>query len=333
MSAGPRLPEHGESWAGRRAVVLGYGAGGHAVADALQHLGAETAVFGQSPAGPEWPERARLLEVLGVDLRLGEKPEDARFDQADLVVVAADEPQWSVPWAARAAGRGVTVWGEAEFAWRLRAPDAPAWLAVAGSRGVATTARLVQAIARAEGLSCDVAGSRNRPLPEAVMDPQPCDVLVVEASAALAAGMASVSCRAAVVLDVAPGERDTGIGRVYENAQIACVYNAADAATEALVAEADVIEGCRAIGFTLGMPGLSMIGLVEDIIADRAFVVDRHSNAAELGTTGDLERDGRAATPDLVECALAAAALARAHGVSQRAVRDGLRTALLPAAP
>ncbi|CAM5705248.1 hypothetical protein SMICM304S_00861 [Streptomyces microflavus] len=37
-------------------------------------------------------------------------------------------------------------------------------------------------------------------------------------------------------------------GRVYEGNTVACVYNAADPATEELVREADVEEGCRAIG-------------------------------------------------------------------------------------
>ena len=38
--------------------------------------------------------------------------------------------------------------------------------------------------------------------------------------------------------------------------QRACVYNVADPETERLVREADVVEGARAIGFTLGMPAV-----------------------------------------------------------------------------
>ena len=43
-------------------------------------------------------------------------------------------------------------------------------------------------------------------------------------------------------------------GRVYRNTEVACVYNVADPVTEQLVRDADVIEGCRAVGFTLGVP-------------------------------------------------------------------------------
>ena len=69
------------------------------------------------------------------------------------------------------------------------------------------------------------------------------------------------------------------------------------------------------------MPGVGMLGVVEDILADRAFIEQRDSSAAELCTIGDLASPA----PHVVANALAAAALARAHGVSQAAVRDGLR--------
>ena len=115
-------------------------------------------------------------------------------------------------------------------------------------------------------------------------------------------------------------------GRIYEQRQRACVYNVADPLTEELVREADVVEGARAVGFTLGMPGVGMVGLVEDILADRAFIEERETSAAELCTLADLAAPGTPGpAPHTVQNALAAAALARAHGVSQAAVREGLR--------
>ena len=45
--------------------------------------------------------------------------------------------------------------------------------------------------------------------------------------------------------------------------------------TEQLVEAADVQEGCRAIGFTLGAPSVGMLGVVEDVLVDRAFVAER----------------------------------------------------------
>jgi UDP-N-acetylmuramoylalanine--D-glutamate ligase len=65
-----------------------------------------------------------------------------------------------------------------------------------------------------------------------------------------------------------------------------------------------------------------MVGLVEDVLADRAFIEQRGSSAAELCTLEDLASPA----PHFVANALAAAALARSIGVPAAAVREGLRS-------
>jgi UDP-N-acetylmuramoylalanine--D-glutamate ligase len=142
-----------------------------------------------------------------------------------------------------------------------------------------------------------------------------------------------MSAHSAAVLNVAEDHLDwytgpTGMadyaadkGRIYERVQRACVYNVADPVTEQLVRDADVVEGARAIGFTLGTPGVGMVGVVDDVLADRAFVEERETSAAELCTIGDLASPA----PHFVANALAAAALARSAGAPTVAVRDGLR--------
>jgi UDP-N-acetylmuramoylalanine--D-glutamate ligase len=69
------------------------------------------------------------------------------------------------------------------------------------------------------------------------------------------------------------------------------------------------------------MPSVGMVGVVDDILVDRAFIAERQSNAAELCTVDDLPGPA----PHVVADALGAAALARAHGIPRYAVRDGLR--------
>src|SRR5581483_8813341 len=134
----------------------------------------------------------------------------------------------------------------------------------------------------------------------------------------------------AVVLNLAPDHLDwhgsmaayaADKGRIYQGNRVACVYNAADPETERLVREADVEEGCRAVGFTLGAPAVSQLGVVDDLLVDRAFVADRQRSAAELASVADVHPPA----PHNIADALAAAALARAYGVEPRAVRDGLR--------
>ena len=110
-------------------------------------------------------------------------------------------------------------------------------------------------------------------------------------------------------------------GRIYEGVQTACIYNVADEATRKLVEHAEVADGARAIGFTLGVPEPSMLGVVDDLLVDRAFVSERATSAAELASLSDLADT----SAHNVQNALAAAALARSIGVEARAVRDGLR--------
>jgi UDP-N-acetylmuramoylalanine--D-glutamate ligase len=318
-----------DSWDGVRAVVAGMGVSGFAAADNLTHQGAHVTVLDESDAGDRG-EKATLLEILGADVRLG--PGSTAELPADVDVVVTS-PGWSpsAPLLAQAVARGVPVWGEVELAWRLRDPDhAAPWLAATGTNGKTTTVQMLDYILRAHGLRSVACGNVGLPIVEAVMDPTPHDVLAVELSSFQLHYTQSVAAESAVVLNVAEDHLDwyasmadyaADKGRIYERVAKACVYNVADPTTEQLVRDADVQEGARAIGFTLGAPGVGMVGIVDDILADRAFIEERHDSAAELCTVADLASPA----PHFVANALAAAALARAHGVPPVAVRNGLR--------
>lgn len=321
-----------DSWAGVRAVVAGFGVSGFAAADNLNHLGADVIALDESDAGDgtERADKAELLRVLGADVRLGPGTTATLPDDVDLVVTS---PGWkpSSPLLVQARERGVPVWGEVELAWRLRDPDHPApWLCVTGTNGKTTTVQMLDSILRAAGLRSVAVGNVGLPIVEAVMDPEPYDVFAVELSSFQLHYTYSMSAESAAVLNVAEDHLDwydsmaeyaADKGRIYERVERACVYNLADPETERLVREADVQEGARAVGFTLGTPGVGNVGVVEELLADRAFIEERATSAAELCTLDDLA----STAPHFVANALAAAALARAHGVSQAAVRDGLR--------
>jgi UDP-N-acetylmuramoylalanine--D-glutamate ligase len=324
-----------DSWEGVRAVVAGFGVSGFAAADNLNHLGARVTALDESEAGDRL-QKAELLEVLGADVRLGAGATAALPEDVDLLVTS---PGWrpDAPLLAQARARGVPIWGEVELAWRLRDPDHDTpWLCVTGTNGKTTTVQMLDAILRAAGLRSIAAGNVGLPIVEAVMDPEPYDVLAVELSSFQLHYTHSMAAESSAVLNIAEDHLDwyssigpdpmaqyaADKGRIYERVSRACVYNVADPETERLVREADVVEGARAIGFTLGVPGVGMLGVVEDILADRAFIEQRESSAAELCTISDLASPA----PHNVANALAAAALARAHGVSQAAVRDGLRS-------
>jgi UDP-N-acetylmuramoylalanine--D-glutamate ligase len=302
---------------------------GFAMADNLTHLGARVLALDESDAGDR-PEKARLLEVLGAVVRLGPGSADKLPDEVDLVVTS---PGWhpSSPLLAQAVERGIPVWGEMELAWRLRDPDRPApWLGVTGTNGKTTTTRMLHAMLHEAGLRSVACGNIGVPIVEVVMDPTPYDVLAVEVSAFQMHFAPSVRFESAAVLNIAEDHLDWyssleeyagDKGRVYQGVERACVYNVADPTTRHLVEEADVVEGARAIGFTLGIPDVGMLGVVDGVLADRAFIDQRRTNAAELCTVEDLYSPA----PHFVANALAAAALARSHGVTPAQVRAALR--------
>ncbi|MFB7533690.1 UDP-N-acetylmuramoyl-L-alanine--D-glutamate ligase [Streptomyces sp. NPDC056178] len=318
-----------QDWQGKHVTVAGLGVSGIPAAKVLHGLGAVVTVVNDGD-----DERSRTqaaeLEAQGITVRLGD---GATLPESTELIVTT--PGWKPdkPLFAAAAEAGVPVWGDVELAWRLRGLDGrePApWLAVTGTNGKTTTVRMLASILEAAGLRTAAVGNIGVSLLDAVLGDEKYDVLAVELSSFQLHWAPSLRAHSAAVLNLAPDHLDwhgsmeayvADKGRIYEGNRIACVYNAAEKATEDLVREADVEEGCRAIGFTLGTPGPSQLGVVDGILVDRAFVANRQKQAQELAEVSDVHPPA----PHNIANALAAAALARAFGVEPTAVRDGLR--------
>ncbi|KJY39172.1 UDP-N-acetylmuramoyl-L-alanine--D-glutamate ligase [Streptomyces sp. NRRL S-495] len=318
-------------WSGLPVTVAGLGVSGISAARVLHGLGAlVTVVDGGSGEGLK--ARAAELEALGVTVRLGDG--DTLPEGTRLVVTSPGWPP-SSPLFEAADRAGLDIWGDVELAWRLRRPhpatgEPAPWLAVTGTNGKTTTVQMLASILTAAGLRTAAVGNVGVSVLDAVLAEEPYDVLAVELSSYQLHWASSLRPHSAAVLNLAPDHLDwhgsmeayaADKGRIYQGNTVACVYNLADPATEALVREADVEEGCRAIGFGLGAPALSNLGVVDGLLVDRAFVSDRAKNAAELGSVEDVNPPA----PHNITNALAAAALARAYGVEPKAVREGLR--------
>jgi len=323
------VSQHSRSsdWTRVHAVVAGVGVAGFAAADQLIHLGARVTVI-DAADGEKQRERAQVLEVIGATIRLGDG--DTLPDEADVLVVSPGLPPRSAVIRA-AQDAGIPVWGELELAWRLRGDDAAPWLVVTGTNGKTTTTLMLASMLRAAGKRTEAVGNIGVSLVDAVMDPEGYDVLAVEVGAPQLPFLETASPLASVCLNIAEDHIDlfgsfedyvAAKARIYRNTQVAAVYNVADPVTQRMVEEADVVEGCRAIGFTLGVPSLSMLGVVDDLLVDRAFVDNRRVSAQELASAHDVTPFA----PHNVGNALAAAALARAYGVPPAAVREGLRS-------
>ncbi|MBA2456622.1 MAG: UDP-N-acetylmuramoyl-L-alanine--D-glutamate ligase [Nocardioidaceae bacterium] len=313
-------------WPGTEVVVAGIGVSGYAAAQALLDRGARVTVLDERDDDQN-AERAARLERRGASVRLGADAAAAWSDDAELVVAS---PGWPprAPLLVQAARRGVEVWSEVELAWRLRGPDPAPWLCVTGTNGKTTTVTMLASMLGAAGLRTAAIGNVGTPVTEAVVSAERFDVLAVELSSFQLHRTASLSASAAAILNLAPDHLDWYAGSlevytadkasIYRNAQLACVYNADDAVIERLAGAADVAPGCRLLGFTTGPPVRGVLGIDGDSLVDAAFAGGGGEKLAQLG-------DVVPAAPHNIANALAAAALARAHGVPASAVGAGLR--------
>ncbi|MDQ0648788.1 UDP-N-acetylmuramoylalanine--D-glutamate ligase [Microbacterium natoriense] len=352
MSAEPRLASltsWNSDWSGLRVAVLGLSMTGFSVADTLAELGAAVLVLTESAE----EEYARLLPVIGAELELGSLSSvpQALVDFDPEVVIASPGFSPAHPVIRWAQERGTAIWGDVELAWRVRdkvtrADGTPAeWVLITGTNGKTTTTQLTASLLVEGGLRAAPCGNIGVPVLDAVRDPAGFDVLVVELSShqlwyigqSLPEGelipYASVCLNLADDHLVWHGSAEAyreAKSFVYRNTKVACVYNKADEATRRMVEDADVIDGARAIGFDLGIPGPSDIGVVEGLVVDRAFLDDRARSALELTTLRDLEEAGLSA-PHIVQNILAASALARSLGVEPEAIHAALQKFTLDA--
>ncbi len=323
------------SLAGLRILVTGLGVTGFPAAVHLAERGAEVIVI-DGDAEADVSEKAQILEVFDVQIRRGpEHVESLPAEPLDLVVTS---PGWrpDQPVLAAAMAAGIPVIGEVELAWRIRGTNDAKWLAITGTNGKTTTTTMLESMLLAAGLRAKACGNIGTPLLEAVLEPG-LEVLAIELSSFQLHWQFSLSADAAAVLNIAPDHLDwhgsaeayaSDKARIYHQVKTACVYNVADEATRRMVEEADVVAGAKAVGFTTDIPRPGELGVVDDLLVDRAFIPQRYSSAAELATLGDVATAtgvaGEEPAAHQVANALAAAALARSIGVPGPAVAQGL---------
>jgi UDP-N-acetylmuramoylalanine--D-glutamate ligase len=304
--------------AGRRVLVAGAGVTGTSVTGALVTMGAQVTVTDGNA------ERLAALDGLGAELVPGltEPPEGT-----SLVVTS---PGWrpSAPLLVAAADAGIEVVGDVELAWRIGQlmENPPTWLAITGTNGKTTTVGMLESILRAAGVDAVACGNVGFAVLDAVLAGH--DALAVELSSFQLHWSNTLAPKASVVLNLAEDHLDwhgslaeyvAAKGKIHERSATV-VHNLADEWSTRL-AEEHAPDGAVRVGFGLGTPRPGELGVVEDLLVDRAFVADPVQHAEELALLSDV----RPAGPHNVANALAAAALARAYGVDTAAVVKGLR--------
>ncbi|QJC21609.1 UDP-N-acetylmuramoyl-L-alanine--D-glutamate ligase [Arcanobacterium buesumense] len=326
----------------QRIAILGLGVSGGAALSALgQHTSAILGVWDSSAKAIEQVD-STILDCAISDAEPTKLIASLLAWQPDLVIIAPGFPQTGIEWQELRKTQ-IPVWSEIELAWHLRAQDddghfAP-WLCVTGTNGKTTTVDMLQAMLRASGKRALAVGNVGTAAVTAVSDlsDQAPEVFVCELSSFQLAATYSMEPTASIVLNIADDHLEWHGNRteyarakanIYERTHRACIFPVGDSNVQAMVDNADVVEGARAIGLSLGIPSPGELGLVDDVVVDRAFVRQMYSQAEELFTLADV---AHLAPPSydlpvhIVKDAIAAAALARAIDTPSSAIAAGLR--------
>ncbi len=321
-----------------RIAVLGLGVSGRA---ALETLSATTsATLSAWDALVEKREDFTHLDG-GADIDPVALMDDLVAWKPDVVVIAPAFPMVGVEWE-KLLEAGIEVWSEIELAWRLRAARedgqfAP-WLCITGTNGKTTTVSMLASILDEAGLRGVAVGNVGTPAVAAVAetgDDAP-DAFALELSSFQLAATQSMQPAGAICLNFADdhlewhGSREhyrDSKARIYENVHGARIFPVGDRVVESMVFDAPKIDGTHDVGIVFDVPGPGQIGLVEDLIVDRAFV-DDHTEAIQLFYLSDvahLATDAGVLPLHIIKDAVAAAALARSIDVAPEHIASGLR--------
>lgn len=323
---------------GLRIAVLGLGVSGRAALETLS-----TRVSAQLSA---WDANATAREAFAdLDGGANEDP-DALLDELlawnpDVVVISPAFAMVGTEWG-RLHDAGVKVWSEIELAWRLRAAHADGsfapWLAVTGTNGKTTTVSMLASILQHAGLRGVAVGNVGTPAVAAVSatDDDAPQAFAFELSSFQLAATESMAPAAAICLNFADdhlewhGNREhyrDSKASIYANVHGPRIYPVGEQAVESMVLDAPKLEGAYNVGIAIDPPLPGQIGLVEDVIVDRAFVADPAQAEAlfELSDLAHLAADNGVLPFHILKDALAAVALARSIEVAPEHIAAGLR--------
>lgn len=228
--------------------------------------------------------------------------------------------------------RGIPHLSEIDFAWEMKRQIAPEqrWIALSGTNGKTTTIQMVENIMRSAGVSGVACGNVGRTVIESIR-PE-IDILAIELSSFQIDWSDLPRFEAIALLNISPDHIDWhGSFDKYRDAKLKLIslskrsfINISDATLSRSWPELATASNSDLIPFHLGSPASGEIGLVEDLIVDRA-LVDDPMNAEVLVEVAVLPSNAS----HNVSNAMAAAALTKAIGIGADAITKGLATFVL----
>ena len=294
------------NFANKRFLVLGAGVTGSAVARSLQARGGTVSI-----ADDNAPDSI--------------KPESVNLQDFDAVVIS---PGWRQdhPLVIKVLASNLEILNEIDLAWLIRAEVAPGqkWLALTGTNGKTTTVEMTAKILQTAGLKAVACGNVGDTVIEAVDRPEPYEYLVLELSSFQLHWAKQAEFVSSAILNIADDHLDWhGTFDAYADAKFSILDRSAIAVLNA--DDGEVVKRSnrftdRKVFFSLDTPAPGEIGVVEDLLVDRAFVSDPQQ-ASMICELSDI----KPTVPHNVSNALAAAALARSIDIPHETIQKALQ--------
>ena len=291
------------SLAGKRIVLFGAGVTGSSVIRFLKDQGATPILIDENTVGA-------VKDFSSVDL--------------SSITLAIVSPGWKLdhPLIKVVRERGIELISEIDLAWRVKSEIKPnqKWLALTGTNGKTTTVQMAEAMLLASGFRARACGNVGEPVIEIVTNAD-ADLLILELSSFQLSWSSEARFFASAILNIADDHIDWhGSFDSYASAKFAIANMSELLITnidDPVVADRSKSVKTPLVSFTLASPKPHQIGLVENLIVDRAFV----SGDAEV--LFELDQIKPAVPHNLLN-AMAAAALARSVGASPEGIKEAL---------
>jgi len=236
-------------------------------------------------------------------------------------------PGWkeSHPLIAQAMKSDVQLLNEIDLAWEICQERSPGqkWIALTGTNGKTTTVEMTAAALRAGGLHAVACGNVGKTVIECVDSNENFDALVLELSSFQLHWLKQAEFLSCAILNIADDHTDWhGTFDLYARAKISILDRSLTAILNGddkeVVGRTSHWNG-RKVFYSLDTPKPGEIGLVEELLVDRAFVPDPQE-ASMIAELSEI----KPTVPHNVSNALAAAGLARTLGVAHEKIREAL---------
>ncbi len=298
------------NFAGRTILIAGGGVTGSSVARFLDTEGATVVIVDENP------DLKTEFTVLA--------PQSVDVNEYSAVVIS---PGWkeSHPLVAACIAAGIEILNEIDIAWSIAKERSPnqKWLALTGTNGKTTTVEMAAAMLQRAGLKAVACGNVGDTVIDAVTHKDSIDYLIIELSSFQLHWMKSAHFVSSAILNIAEDHLDWHGGfDAYCDAKLSllrhsdmAILNGDD---DEIVKRAHTWNG-RKVFYSLDTPSPGELGLVENLLIDRAFVRDPQE-AQMIAQINDIVPT----LPHSVSNALAAAGLARCVGVSYLDIQGAL---------